>query len=504
MENTQTYSKYLDPHFTLEQRLVVAFRELRVPDEERLAVLALIEPLRSKSPITHIHYEHSLRVGLLCRRIARFMHLDEKALCYAGLMHDVGKCQTDLATLGRTDGWTAADAEEIKKHVMDGYRIIRGRFDFTAEVIVFHQRFQEAGYPDELPPPLHEYSDETKAMIVVYGRLLALADVFDALHRINNKFGALTGEEIKEKMLTLGVNKKAKSPFKQLVIDLYDAEIFTTWLVTDNQTAPEADDHDRLYDQVWKHTPTLRTPRETSRHIMLAGALEPLPDKSGCTTRWSNANAWQKLGFFITGAINIGEAFEALGYAILAEIDNQPLVIYHHALQAQQESKRNRRGGRVNQGIIELLTPIVTAQYLYDPTCTLSVEEILDHATGVLKNTGLEDVGFLRDTKRFALDLSGYYERVVPDYPEAANVYDYYRHDLTASTTATGRAHNSEFVNGFPTVRAVCKAFAESSTPNFDNRVAEAYQQAALQHDPNVASGFLADCIAVMLYLDPA
>ncbi|MBI2644867.1 HD domain-containing protein [Candidatus Uhrbacteria bacterium] len=224
------FSQYLDPRVTLEERLRHAFDRLLIPDNERAILTAFLEPLRSKSPVTRAHYEHSIRVALLARHIAQFMHLNEKPAFTAGLMHDIGKCQVDLGTLGKTEGWTEADTEAIKAHVIDGYRFLRNCLDFTAEIVVLHHRFQKGDYPDELPPHLHNYSEETKAMIALYGRILALADTYDALHRVNDKFGActtLSGEEIKEKMIELNIDQH------RLISQLYDIGIFTTALIAE-------------------------------------------------------------------------------------------------------------------------------------------------------------------------------------------------------------------------------------------------------------------------------
>lgn len=493
------FSKYLDPRFTLKERLRRAFDELRVSASEREIITAFLEPLHLKDAITYTHYEHSIRVGLVVRRIARFMHLDEKALFYAGLLHDIGKCQVCPETLGKTEGWTKEDARVMEKHVIDSYRFLRSRFDFTAEIIVLHHRFQAAGYPIKLPSHLHEYSEGTKATIMMYGRILALADVYDALHRVNDKFGtrqALSGEEIKVKMLEFSADQH------RLILELYDTEIFTTSLIADDNTAqPEFDKHDKLYECIWGHTSSWRTPRETGRQIMLAAALEPLSDKGGCTTRLRNITEFQKLEYFIAGAINIGEAFESLCALIIADNGSQPSVIYNYALRAQQESKRNRCGGRVNQGIIELLMPIVVAQYLYDSDNHFSVNEVLTHGVNVLKRTSVRDVRYLQEMKRFAFDLSGHFDRVVPDYPDVKNVYEYYGRDLENSTNDTSRAHNREFVDGFPTIQEAYGAFISSLAPGLSNKAADVYQQIANLHAENVASGFLADCIAVALYL---
>lgn len=228
-DESLTFSEYLNPHYSLEDRLQCVFHELRVSEDETQAVCAFLEPLRKKDPITHTHYMHSIRVGLLSRNIARFMHLDEKALFYAGLLHDIGKCLVCLETLGKTSQWTPNDTANMEAHVTDSYRFLRGRFDFTADIVILHHRFQAGAYPAVLPPPLHTYSEGTMVMIMLYGRMLALADVYDALHRINSKFGALSGEEIKAKMLEYNPDQR------RLIEDLYATGIFTSSFV---ETAP--------------------------------------------------------------------------------------------------------------------------------------------------------------------------------------------------------------------------------------------------------------------------
>ena len=103
--------------------------------------------------------------------------------------------------------------------------------------------------------------------------------------------------------------------------------------------------------------------------------------------------------------------------------------------------------------------------------------------------------------KRFAFDLSGYLDRVVPEYPNAVNVFQYYENDWAASSKATGMAYNGEFVHGFPTVALICETIQKSDSPGLNTKVEEAYQQAARMHGPDVAGGFLADCIATGMYL---
>lgn len=198
-----------------------AFRNAGIKDDRQGEIMGFLHPLRIKDSAT---YEHSIRVGLLAYKIGKYIHLDQKALLYAGLLHDIGKAQTRLAVLQKTEGWTEADTTEIMEHVIDGYRLIRDHFDFSAEIILWHHKFQSRGYPAQMPVALHTYSQGTQVMIPMYGRMLSLADTFDALHRVNDKyvFGPHPGEEIKQKMLTFHPDQRI------LVEDLFKDGIFTT------------------------------------------------------------------------------------------------------------------------------------------------------------------------------------------------------------------------------------------------------------------------------------
>lgn len=173
--------------------------EAGVREKDIQAMHALHAPLREKNEHTYRHYLHMLRVGLLAREIGKFMHHEEKPLLFAGALHDLGKAQSPTEVLGKTCGWHGGDAARMRPHVMDGYRVLRGRFDFTAEIIVLHHRFQMNGYPKKLPFPLHTYDEATKLLIMEYGRILAIADYYDALHR-EDKGISLNAESVRERM----------------------------------------------------------------------------------------------------------------------------------------------------------------------------------------------------------------------------------------------------------------------------------------------------------------
>ncbi len=208
----------------LEHMVSEAFDRRGVPDNVRTKAKALLAPLREKHPSTHGHYLHSLRVGLLCEAIAEVVHLDPKACLFPGLLHDVGKALVPVSVLGKTEAWDEDDQRIMSGHVMDGYRLVRDCFTFSAEVMVYHHQFQPNRYPKRLPRLQRAYSPGTKVTIPLCGRILALADVYDALHRINYKGGkqvVRTGEEIKEAMLCYNEDQVI------LVRTLYKEGVFT-------------------------------------------------------------------------------------------------------------------------------------------------------------------------------------------------------------------------------------------------------------------------------------
>lgn len=483
----------------LEAEFEDTMEELRLNEEVRISAKVFLAVLKQKSEQT---YAHSLRVGLLARRIARFMHLDEKALFFAGIFHDLGKIEIPLTVLHKVIDWTEKDATIMEDHVLASYRILRDKFNFSGDIILWHHRFQPNPYPAELPLTLQEYSSGTRVLIQEYGRILAIADFYDALHRKNNKVEegrVLTGEEIRQKMLESNFDRK------DLIEELYNVGILDRGVIITDTPSGE------LYEQAWSSGSKHRHPDETARLVALAAVLEPIADKAGCTTRFADISRHLKLEYFVVGGINIGQELGKLAAdASLArarfDFFSEPFTgIYSHALRAQRVSLKNRSGGRINQGIIELLVPIIAAQHYFDSYRELiistSIDDLMEKSLLILERTDRNDVNDLIRMKQLAHNLCRYNDRLVPEYLEAKNVLEYYTVDLASSATPTGIAHNGEFANGFPTVRLMYGSIMNSSCRTFVKKVEEAFRHGVRQHDSGVGRGFLADCIAVAIYL---
>jgi len=404
-----------------------------------------------------------------------------------------------IETLTRTDGWSAADQASIEHHVGDGFRLLSGVFDFTAGAILFHHRFQPKPYPQDIPSMRPNFSEGSRQLLQEYGRVVAIADTFDALHRINAKHGDMreaTGSEIEQKMLEFHPDRK------ELIQDLFKSGILTTFILGKKHDETELLDlSDEWYAGSFDYTDEHRSARNTQRHLTLACALEPLSDKFAATSRYHDVSTHLKLEYFIAAAINIGDAFSLLADE-LSQVKDAPSNLYRFAHQAQVESKRNRRGGRVNQGMIELLFPIVVAQHLHDRNYTLKPNEVLELAKDYLQQTGREDVDSLIGLKRHAYSLSHYDDRIVPEHQAARSVAEYYEAEmLQNSEKPTSAAHNQEFLKGFPTVGLITQTILDCPYPHFNQRVEEAFHRARFHHSSDVSVGFIADCVATAIYL---
>ena len=104
----------------------------------------------------------------------------------------------------------------------------------------------------------------------------------------------------------------------------------------------------------------IMSPNEIARIAQLSFVLEPIANKPGLTTRYSDKNRNLKLENFLVAGINIGDAFRELAERVY-KCKELPIT-YDIALQAQKDSFKNRIGSRVVYGGIIGLFPIIITQ----------------------------------------------------------------------------------------------------------------------------------------------
>ncbi len=125
----------------------------------------------------HYTVGHTWRVTNIAIEMARALGWDEERLrlCQmGGILHDVGKIAIDDAILRKPGPLTDEEFEQMKQHPEHGARMMQD-IDFLLPLIPFalhhHERYDGTGYPEGL----------AAEDIPIEGRLLAVADAFDAM-----------------------------------------------------------------------------------------------------------------------------------------------------------------------------------------------------------------------------------------------------------------------------------------------------------------------------------
>jgi len=140
-------------------------------------VETLASTIDARDPLTA---GHSRRIMLYADEIARlagFTPDERKILRTSALLHDMGKIGVRESVLTKNSRLTKEEYEHIKQHVVITRNIL-SKIHFTREnqalpqiASTHHEKLDGSGYPDGLK------GDQ----IPVGGRILAIADVFDAL-----------------------------------------------------------------------------------------------------------------------------------------------------------------------------------------------------------------------------------------------------------------------------------------------------------------------------------
>jgi putative nucleotidyltransferase with HDIG domain len=137
-------------------------------------VVSLLLSLSSDDDYT---LQHSVQVGMLSYYIAKWMNKSEKealVIGKAGYLHDIGKSRIPLEILNKPGKLTKEEFEEVQKHTIHGYDIIRKSLkDDTLALVALqhHERMDGSGYP------LRKFGYDIHS----YSRIIAVADIYSAM-----------------------------------------------------------------------------------------------------------------------------------------------------------------------------------------------------------------------------------------------------------------------------------------------------------------------------------
>jgi putative nucleotidyltransferase with HDIG domain len=121
---------------------------------------------------------HSIMVSLTSYQIAKWHNFQQKdwiPIALAGLLHDIGNVKVDSTILEKPTKLTPSDVDDIRKHTVLGYQIIKNMPAINEGVklgaLQHHEREDGSGYPLSLK------GDK----IHIYSKILAIADIYHAM-----------------------------------------------------------------------------------------------------------------------------------------------------------------------------------------------------------------------------------------------------------------------------------------------------------------------------------
>ena len=141
---------------------------------------------------------HSCKVADNARVIAKALGLSsskQEMLVRAGLLHDLGKLFSPDAILLKKGRLTPEEFDIIKQHPGDGADMVENilKEHHLARIIrEHHERWDGSGYPQGLP------KEET----LLESRILAVADVVDAMMSLRPYHGPRSPEEVREHLIS--------------------------------------------------------------------------------------------------------------------------------------------------------------------------------------------------------------------------------------------------------------------------------------------------------------
>lgn len=186
-----------------------------VIDTQKETLFALGEIIESRSKETANHIR---RVAEYSRLLAQFSGMGEREqqqILHASPMHDAGKIAIPDSILNKPGKLTNEEFSTMKEHARLGWQMLKssplGILQHAAKIALqHHEKWNGKGYPDSLQ----------KEEICIFARMVALADVFDALgsDRCYKKAWPL------EKVLVL-IQEERGEHFDPQLVDIFFANL---------------------------------------------------------------------------------------------------------------------------------------------------------------------------------------------------------------------------------------------------------------------------------------
>ena len=191
------------------------------------SVSSLVAAIDAKDPYTQ---GHSRRVQIISVAIGKQMKLNSEQLDeleISALMHDIGKLGVNESLLKKPGVLTSEERESLERHPVLGAEIVRHIPMFQnmlPGLLHHHERWDGSGYPLGL----------VGKNIPIYGRIVAVADTFDAMTSSRPYQETLTHEEARD--LIIGWSGIRYDP---LVVEAFAAVFSEISMICNTLSSPQ-------------------------------------------------------------------------------------------------------------------------------------------------------------------------------------------------------------------------------------------------------------------------
>ena len=164
----------------------------------------------------HYTFQHSQNVAYYASELAKAAGMSQDVVDIvqeAGLLHDIGKIGVPENILNKPEKLTPEEFEIMKSHVEKAVDIIRNlpSLDYVIPAVLsHHERYDGKGYPRRMA------ADN----IPVTGRILCIADAFDAITSVRNYKKAVSLDTALEIL-----KNEAGKHFDPMLVDVFVEQI---------------------------------------------------------------------------------------------------------------------------------------------------------------------------------------------------------------------------------------------------------------------------------------
>ena len=138
----------------------------------------ILEGVMRERPLDEYTQRHCVNVAILSIMLGRWLFLSDSEvlmLAQSALLHDIGKLKINSNILNKPTKLSPIEFEAIKRHSIFGYSIakkIQGiRPSVPLGILMHHEKIDGSGYPLGL----------SNGKIHIFGKIIAVADIFDAM-----------------------------------------------------------------------------------------------------------------------------------------------------------------------------------------------------------------------------------------------------------------------------------------------------------------------------------